>query len=224
MKTFADLFLKATPLAKGKAADGTVRLSWDSKAGAAGNIVVQDASGTRRTLGTNAGTGTPVTGAKATGTLTSTGTAPANGATVTIDGKVYTFQTTLTNVDGNVLIGASAAVALDNLQAAVNGAAGAGTTYAAATVTHPTVDATTNTNTTQVFAAKNIGAYGNTIATAETSANLSFGAATLTGGSNTTAGSKGDMLIDGTNIYIAVADNTTASAAGGWRKIAHSAL
>ena len=66
----------------------------------------------------------------AVGTLTLTGQ-PADTETVTIGTKVYTFQTTLTNVDGNVKIGANASGTIDNLIAAINLTAGAGTTYAA---------------------------------------------------------------------------------------------
>lgn len=62
---------------------------------------------------------------------------PANGQTVTIGSKVYTFQTVLTNVDGNVFIGASLTATLANLLAALNLTAGAGTTYAAATTRAP---------------------------------------------------------------------------------------
>jgi hypothetical protein len=60
-----------------------------------------------------------------------TGT-PVDGSTVTIGSKVYTFQDTLTNVDGNVKIGANPAACVANLIAAINLAAGAGTTYATA--------------------------------------------------------------------------------------------
>lgn len=65
----------------------------------------------------------------------------ADNETVVIDGKTYTFQTTLTNVDGHVKIGADAATSLGNLKAAINLSAGAGTKYAAATTLHPTVTA-----------------------------------------------------------------------------------
>lgn len=72
----------------------------------------------------------------ARGVLTLTGL-PLDTKTVTIGAKIYTFQTALTNVDGNVFIGASASDALDNLSAAMNLTAGAGTAYAAATTAHP---------------------------------------------------------------------------------------
>jgi hypothetical protein len=70
------------------------------------------------------------------GTLTLTANA-GNTNTVVIGTKTYTFQTTLTNVDGNVLIGAAATDSLDNLIAAINLDDGAGTTYALATTACP---------------------------------------------------------------------------------------
>jgi len=51
--------------------------------------------------------------------------------TVTIGTKVYTFQTTLIDVDGNVQIGTDANGSIENLIAAINLAAGAGVDYAA---------------------------------------------------------------------------------------------
>lgn len=123
-----------------------------------------------------------VTGALAVGTLTSTGTAPANNDTVTIGDITYTFKTALTGAAYEVLIGASAAVALDNLKIAINNTGGTqGTEYGLGTVEHPQVTATTNTATTQVVEArfKNLG---NSIVTTEASSQLSWGGATLASG------------------------------------------
>lgn len=120
----------------------------------------------------------------ATGTLTATDQ-PVDGETVTIGTKVYTFQDTLTNVDGHVKIGASLAASLTNLKNAINGTGGVpGTDYAAATVAHTLVTAT-STGTTVVVTAKSAGTGGNSIATTATYADASFGGATLTGGSGT---------------------------------------
>lgn len=85
------------------------------------------------------------------GTLTFT-QQPGNTETITIGTKVYTFQTTLTNVDGNVLISAvDASGSLDNLIAAINLAAGAGTTYAAAmTANSPATSATVGAGDTMI--------------------------------------------------------------------------
>jgi hypothetical protein len=119
---------------------------------------------------------------KATGTLTSDATAPSDGDTVTIGNKIYTFKTALTPTEGEVLIGASAAIALDNLKAAINHTGTPDTDYKVA-VANPQVTATTNTDTTQVIEAITAGSSGNSIVTTEAGTHTSFGAATLTGGS-----------------------------------------
>lgn len=117
----------------------------------------------------------------AQGVLTAAGI-PANADTVVLAGKTYTLQTVLTNVDGNVLIGASAATALANLQAAINLGAGAGTTYAAATTANPSANAQLLTATTLTAVANAAGVAGNALGSTKTSANLSWAAATLLGG------------------------------------------
>jgi hypothetical protein len=175
---------------------------------------------------------------KATGTLTSDATAPSNNDTVTLGAVVYTFKTALTDgiVANEVLIGASAAAALDNLKSAVNLTAGGGTTYGSATVIHPTITATTNTDTTQVFEAKTAGEAGNALASTETSSHLSFGAVTLTGANNgpiTTLASEIVTLInydadaqvlvtaanassnDGTGVVIALSETSLAGGLDG---------
>lgn len=122
---------------------------------------------------------------KASGTLTSDTTAPSDGDTVTIDGITYVFRTTLSNTTGapyEVLIGASAAAALDNLKSAINDTGTEGTHYGAGTQAHPTVTATTNTDTTQLVVAKDFGTYANAFITVENSSHLSWGGSTLSGG------------------------------------------
>ncbi len=56
-----------------------------------------------------------------------------------------------------------------------------------------------------------------------TGAIAAVAATLLTGGVDATEGQAGDMLVDGTNIYMATAEVTKASTSG-WRKVAHSAL
>lgn len=120
-------------------------------------------------------------------------------------------------VDGTVKIGVSAAVALDNLKAAVNLDAGQGTLFFI-TVAHPTVSATTNTDTTQLFVAKTAGSAGNAIATTETSSHLSFGAATLTGGANATLVTAAKQFTGApSNFAVATADQTVFTLAAGER-------
>ena len=117
----------------------------------------------------------------ATGVLTLSANV-SNGDTVTTGTKTYTFQTVLTNVDGNVLIGASASDSIDNLIAAINLGAGSGTLYAAATTANGFVSAAAGAGDTMNATALLGGTQGNYIATTETSATASWGAATLTGG------------------------------------------
>ena len=101
----------------------------------------------------------------------------ANGDTVTTGTKTYTFQTVLTNVDGNVLIGATASDSLDNLIAAINLGAGSGTLYAAATTANGYVSAAAGAGDTMDVTALVAG----TIATTSTGGIATWGAATLSG-------------------------------------------
>ncbi len=168
--------------------------------------------------------GTPVKGVKATGTLTGDSTNVTNGDTVTIGSKVYTFQSTLTNVDGHVKIGGSAAATLTNLFRAINASGGTpGTDYAAATVANTQVVATNPTGTTVVVTALAAGTAYNSVATTEASTHLSWGAATLTGGVNSTTAVAGDQYYDASFLYTATTDMTIESTTG-WVKSSVSAL
>lgn len=119
--------------------------------------------------------------AAAVGTLTASGTF-TDTQTVVVGGKTYTTQTTLTNVDGNVLIGANAAATLQNLYDAINLTGTAGTQYAAAMTANTRVKATAVTATTLVVRALTPGEVGNLIASTETQTNAAWGAATLASG------------------------------------------
>jgi hypothetical protein len=120
--------------------------------------------------------------AKGTSTLTGAGQ-PANGDIVTIGSKTYTFQSVLTNVDGNVAIGGSLLLSLANLANAINlnGTGVPGTDYALATTQNTQVTAVAGATTVVVTSIKSGTAY-NSVATTKTSVNLSWGTATLTGG------------------------------------------
>lgn len=107
---------------------------------------------------------------------------PANSDTVTIDAKTYTFQTTLTNVDGNVQIGSTMLQTLQNLMKAINLTGAGGIDYAAAMTVHPTVTAVAVEVETLFVRAKTGGTAGNAIASTEASTVLSWGGATLSGG------------------------------------------
>ena len=119
---------------------------------------------------------------KATETLTLTAT-PADTKTVVIDGKTYTFKTSLTDTNGFVLIGGNASASLDNLIAAINLQVGSGTEYAASTTIHSTVTALAAAGDTMLITAKTGGTAGNALTTTETLTNGSWGASTMSGGS-----------------------------------------
>jgi len=144
----------------------------------AGNVIALriDTSNRPLTTLTSAGGATASTGVL-------TGTANfGNTETVTIDGKVYTFQSALTDVDGNVFIGADLENSLLNLLRAINLGAGSGSLYAASTTLHSTVSAIASDATTMTVQAKAAGPGGDAITTTEGAANASWGGATLSGG------------------------------------------
>jgi hypothetical protein len=122
----------------------------------------------------------------ATAVLNSTGTAPADNATVTINDRTYRWKTAIAQA-GDVLIGASSDAALDNLALAVNGGAGSGTNYFAGTLKPTGVTAGARSGTgasaTLTFTASGVGAEANTFASTETSGQTAFtNGATFTGG------------------------------------------
>lgn len=124
--------------------------------------------------------------AAATGTLTAAANA-SNNETVTIGGVVYTFKTSVA-ANGEVKVGADANASMLNLARAINnsgGTAGAGQDYMVAAA-HTTVSAAASTNTV-VVTARTTGTAGNAIATTDTGAQLSWGAATLASGSDGSA-------------------------------------
>jgi hypothetical protein len=119
--------------------------------------------------GADAGAVSPV---KATGTLTLTGNAVAD-ETVTINGVVYTWKTSADEA-GEVTIGGSASVSIDNLIAEINGDG-----FAEA---NEDVIASAGAGDTMTLTAIEEGTQGNDITTVEVMTNATFGGATLTGG------------------------------------------
>jgi hypothetical protein len=109
---------------------------------------------------------------------------PSNGDTITLDSKTYTFQSSLTNSDGNIAIGSSLATTQQRLVSAVNLTGVGGTDYAAAMTLHPSVTAGSFSSNVAQFIAKATGSVGNSIVSTETFASASnlFSAATLSGG------------------------------------------
>lgn len=129
------------------------------------------------------------TSTKASSTFTSTGTA-ANLETLTIGNQVYTLVTALSNngyTPYEILIGAAATNTLDNIRSAINGLAGAGTTYGIGTNANTQVIATTKTATTLLVTAIVGGVAGNSIATTKTTANFAWTGATLASGAGNNA-------------------------------------
>lgn len=115
-------------------------------------------------------------------------TLAANAAaaeTVVIGGKTYTLQSALTNVDGNVLIGASAEATIDNLVAAINLGDGAGTAYAAAMTRNEKAWAKKQSASVLRAYAAIPGSIGNDVPVSETLAAVgsAWGAATMANGS-----------------------------------------
>jgi len=162
---------------------------------------------------------TPVNAVASVGKITSDTTAPSDGDTVTIDTKVYTFKTALTPTEGEILIGGTAAAALDNLLSAINHTGTPDTDYKCAAV-HPTVTATTNTDTTQLVAAKTKGVAGDLIALAEDSDHLVVDAATLgteVAGVDGTVGVTNEIAQDASYLYVCIAANTIAD--NNWRRV-----
>jgi hypothetical protein len=130
--------------------------------------------------------------ATATGTLTFSGNLAA-GDSITIGGVTYAFVTDLMGALANaVLIGSNIGQTIGHLVAAINGAAGEGTTYSVGTVANPAVTAAdTSAGPTDrvTLTARAVGSAGNTIGTVEVTDSgdvMTFSGTTLAGGAGTT--------------------------------------
>ena len=119
----------------------------------------------------------------ASGTLTVSDT-PHNGALISIGSIVYTFRTTLSTptIANEVLIGANAEAAIDNLVKAITLADTIGTNYSIGTEVHPTCTAVKATASTMTVTAKTVGDGGNSIITVPQGDHLAFAQPTLKGG------------------------------------------
>lgn len=124
------------------------------------------------------------TGSQASSVLTASAN-PAAGGTVRLGNYTYTIVTALTAGGGlpfEVLRGVAATNTLDNLIAAINSAAGAGTTYGNNTPPNLWATAAAGTGDTIDVTSIGSGAAANLIRTAETSASLAWTGAQLAGG------------------------------------------
>ena len=132
----------------------------------------------------------------AIGTLT--GTTIADNNTVVIDGVTYTFQTSLSTgptVANEILVGPADTDSLDNLIAAINGAAGEGSLYGVGTVAQTQVSAKPGAGDTLIVEALTRGTAGNAITTTETLTAGGWGGGTLASGVN------GDTVTIGAEVY-----------------------
>ena len=162
------------------------KLSWGygapgAAAGAKGTLYLRLDGGTGTTLYVREAAGSPVS---ASNTLTFSANPIAN-ETVIIGNITYMFVGTLSTapaVPYEVLIGATASDSLDNLIAAINGAAGAGTTYGTGTVAHPYVTAAAGAGDTLTATVVAAGEAGNLIETAETLTEGNWTYDNMTGG------------------------------------------
>lgn len=188
-------------------------LTGASLVNAAGSLVLAATANSSWVLSgfqiTSAG-GTVATLAAATGTLTgSSSAAPSDGDTVVINGKTYTFKTTLTTapgVEGQVHIGTTGSTdaAYTNLGKALALSGTNGTDYWAA-AKNPWVSGVEGSHNL-VLTALAPGAFGNAITTtAAGTAPGSFGGATLSGGTGLTV-----QVLDGTTVVF----NGSIAAAG----------
>ncbi|MFI5110612.1 MAG: flagellar hook-basal body complex protein, partial [Terriglobales bacterium] len=139
-----------------------------------------------------------VPGQAATGTLTSSGSAPSDGDQVTIGSTTYTFRTTLTasTTANEVLIGANSTEAFGNLVNAVNdntldtNGTGGGTTadFGTATVANASVTAADTTPGTMITLTAKVDS-GTAIATATpVGSTLTWGGGDLANGVTPVAG------------------------------------
>ncbi len=126
------------------------------------------------------------TGAVAAAGILTLATNVVNTDTVTIGSTVYTFVTALSvgpAVPYEVVVSAvNASGSIDNLIAAINNAAGEGTTYATGTEAHPDVSAAAGALDTMDLTALVAGRNGNLIATTEVSSHMAFTNTTLING------------------------------------------
>jgi len=119
----------------------------------------------------------------ATNTLTSNNTNVSDGDTVTINGRVYTFKTTLTGTINQIHIGGSADASLTNLAAAINGTGTPGTDYTTLTTVNTDVSSSAvSGGHALTFTALSAGTSGNALTLAKVATTLSVGGATFSGG------------------------------------------
>jgi hypothetical protein len=166
----------------------------------------------------------PINAVAASNILTSNNTNVSNLDTVTVNGKIYTFKTTMTATEGEIKIGADADASLLNLARAINNSGGTPVTDYQVAAAHPTVSssATVSGGHTITLSARTKGTAGNALTLAEVAVTLTITGALFTGGIDGTVARRGKGYEDGTYTYLAIANNTVADA--NWRRQALGAV
>jgi len=159
-------------------------------------------------------------GVLATGTLT-LGVAPADGETVVIRNRTYTWESAFSDTADKVLNEVSASDSIDNLINAINNGAGEGTKYGTGTAEHADVSAAAGAGDTMVITAKSAGFNGMWVATTETMDNGAWGDTTMSkdGGSllakfEVRDGYDADIGTDGARLALSATDFNIYSHAG----------
>lgn len=122
----------------------------------------------------------PTGSTAATGTVTASGV-PADGNTVTINGRTYTFKTTLGSANDQIHINGQDG-SLTNLAAAINGTGSPGVDYTGGTLVNGDVTSSAVAAHAITLTSRYGGTGANSITLAKVGANLAVSGATLTGG------------------------------------------
>lgn len=171
--------------------------------------------------------GTPVNAVAATTTLTDGNLSNmANGSSVSLDGKLYTFVTGPVTTEGDILIGTAADDTLLNLANAIGDSTGMqggtpNTDYQAAAA-HPSVSASTSVSSHAItLTAKTKGAAGNSLpVSASTSPNshVTVGhSGAFVGGVDGTVGTPWEERVDASYQYTCIGTQTVADT--NWRRV-----
>jgi flagellin len=174
----------------------------DSTSGGAGTISTTTGLLSSASLGLVAGTiTTNVPAVAATATVSATGL-PSASETINVAGQTYTFVSSLTGAN-QVLIGGTMAATMSNLAAAINGTAGAGTTYGTGTTANANASAVP-AGTVLTLTAKTAGTAGNSLALSSTSSVLSLTAWAGGAAASTTNTTMNNNLLTATDAQVAL--------------------
>ena len=152
-------------------------------------------------------------------------TAPSDGDQLTVAGKQYTFKTTLTPLEGEVLINTTADAALLNLARAINHTGTANTDYKCAAA-NANVSASASVSSHHItLTALVAGVAGNSLAVTQDTG-TSFTVAAFASGADAipgTVGLAGQMGTFGGVAYVCLADATVTST-GKWKRVSTASL